>query len=57
MGLNQGSESGQMLRYTIKGYGQVNIVSRGKGHMGQGYRQSHVCGQRSDHGLSGGRSV
>lgn len=47
MGLNQGSECGQMLRYIIKGQVQVHIVSRGQGQMGQRYGQSHVWGQRS----------
>lgn len=45
MGLNQGSECGQMLRYITKG--QVHIVSRGQGQMGQRYGQSHVWGPRS----------
>lgn len=53
MGSNQGLDQGQMLRCTIKGQGQVYLVSRGQaqGQMGSRVIGKVILSEVRDHGL------
>lgn len=53
MGSNQGLDRGQILRCTIKGQGQVHMISRGQaqGQVGSNIIGKVIWSEIRDHGL------